>query len=151
MISFSIDVSALRNEIDQMTFGVKLLTASQTMLISWVYRFAQLATNVILVGRMIQIYIMTAIAPIPLALFGNEHTSNISKNFLKKFTSLCFQAVLIFIILKIYGNLVNAVSGQLTNDVSLDDLLWKNLFLMIVLVVSIFTSSKLANSIFNTN
>jgi hypothetical protein len=81
--SFSPDITTLRNEIDQMSFGVKLLTASQTMLISWVYRFAELATNVILVGRMIQIYIMTAVAPIPLALFGNELTSNISNNFLK--------------------------------------------------------------------
>ena len=149
--SFSPDINALRNDIDQMSFAVKLMTAAQTMMISLIYKFAELATNVILVGRMIQIYIMTAVAPIPLSLFGNEHTSNISKNFLKKFSAVCFQAVLIFIILKIYGGLVNSVSAQLTSEASLDDLLWKNLFLMIVLVVSIFTSSKLATSIFNAN
>lgn len=139
----------IRRQLSTLGYTDKLMLNAEVMIMSLIYWFGQMATKVILIGRMIQIYIMMAVAPIPLALFGNEHTSNISKNFLKKFAAISFHGVLMFIVLKIFGSLVNAIGLQTGSNI--EEMLRHNIFLMVVLVVAIFSCGKIANSMFNAH
>lgn len=46
-------------------------------------------------GRFFRIYMYTAIAPIPLASFAGEPTSNIGKSFLKSYAAVCLEGAII--------------------------------------------------------
>ena len=54
-------------------------------------------------GRMFRIYLYTAISPIPLAAFAGEPTQPIGISFLKSYTSVCLEGVIIALCCVIYS------------------------------------------------
>lgn len=48
-------------------------------------------------GRFFKLYMYTAIAPIPLSTLAGEPTQNIAKSFLKSYTAVCLEGVIILI------------------------------------------------------
>ena len=46
-------------------------------------------------GRFFKLYLYTAIAPVPLATFAGEPTQSIGKNFLKSYSAVCLEGVII--------------------------------------------------------
>ena len=46
-------------------------------------------------GRFFKLYLYTAIAPVPLAAFAGEPTSNIGKSFLKSYAAVCLEGAII--------------------------------------------------------
>lgn len=54
-------------------------------------------------GRMFRIYLYTAISPIPLAAFAGEPTQQIGVSFLKSYTSVCLEGVIIALCCVIYS------------------------------------------------
>ena len=55
---------------------------------------------------MIEIYLMTSMAPIPFATFGNREQSMLGQNYLRSLFALGFQGFLIMICVGIYAVLV---------------------------------------------
>lgn len=58
---------------------------------------------VIIYGRMIEIYLMTSLAPIPFATFANREQSQIGQNYFRSICALGFQGFLIMICVGIYA------------------------------------------------
>ena len=60
---------------------------------------------------MIEIYVVTALGPIPLATMGSSEWRSTGQNYLKSLLALGFQAFLIMIVVGIYAVLIRNISG----------------------------------------
>lgn len=106
----------------------------------------KICIQVALVGRMIQIYIYSVSAPIPIATLTSD-SLDVGKNFIKGLCSVGLQGVLMLFILGIYSALVMG----LASNGDMDWLLLKMLAYSIALGISLFKTSAWANSIMNTH
>ena len=53
--------------------------------------------NVLPYGRMIEIYLLTSLAPIPVATLSNRELGNTGQNYLKSLLAVGFQGLLILV------------------------------------------------------
>ena len=65
---------------------------------------------VIVYGRMIEIYLMVSLAPIPFSTFGNREQSQIGQNYLRSLFAIGFQGFLILVCVGIYAVLIQSVA-----------------------------------------
>jgi len=63
---------------------------------------------VIIYGRMIEIYLLTAVAPLPLATLAGDGTQGIAKKFLQVYFSVCLQGVVLLIGTMLYGAMLSS-------------------------------------------
>ena len=53
-------------------------------------------------GRFFKIYMFAALSPIPLSTFGSESTQEVGRNFLKSFTAVCAEGLIIGLALIVF-------------------------------------------------
>ncbi len=102
---------------------------------------------VIVYGRMIEIYLMTSLAPIPLSTFGNREQSQTGQNYLRSLFALGFQGFLIIICVGIYAVLIQSIS--FTSDIV--GSLWGVVGYTVLLVFTLFKTGGLARSVLNAH
>lgn len=102
---------------------------------------------VIINGRMIEIYLMTSLAPIPFATFGNSEQSMMGQNYLRSLFALGFQGFLMMICLGIYAVLIQTVS--FTADIA--GSLWSVMGFTILLAFVLFKTGSIAKSILSAH
>ena len=54
-------------------------------------------------GRFFRLYLYTAIAPVPLAAFGGEPSSNVGKSFVKSYAAVCLEGAIIVLACVIFS------------------------------------------------
>ena len=64
---------------------------------------------IITYGRMIEIYLVTSVAPIPMATMVSKESGNMGQNYLRSLFALAFQAFLIIVCVAIYAALVENI------------------------------------------
>ena len=96
---------------------------------------------------MIEIYLMTSLAPIPFATFGNSEQSMMGQNYLKSLFAVGFQGFLIMICVGIYAVLIQTIS--FTADIT--GSLWSVMGFTILLAFVLFKTGSLAKSILNAH
>lgn len=106
-----------------------------------------IAIFVIINGRMIEIYLMTSMAPIPFATFGNKDQSMMGMNYLKSLFALAFQGFLIMICVGIYAVLITGVA--FTSDIT--GSLWSVMGFTVLLAFTLFKTGALAKSILHAH
>ena len=102
---------------------------------------------VIVYGRMVEIYLMTSLAPIPFSTFGNREQSQIGQNYLRSLFALGFQGFLIIICVGIYAVLVQSVAFS-------DDIIasiWGVMGYTVLLCFTLFKTGSLAKSVFSAH
>ena len=102
---------------------------------------------VIVCGRMIEIYLMTSLAPIPLSTFGNREQSQTGQNYLHSLFALGFQGFLILICVGIYAVLIQSIS--FTSDIVAS--LWGVVGYTVLLCFTLFKTGGLARSVLNAH
>ncbi len=102
---------------------------------------------IVIYGRMIEIYLVTSLAPIPLATTLNREWGNMGQNYLRSLLALGFQAFLIIICVAIYAVLVQNISEM--EDISAA--IWTCLGYTVLLCFCLFKTSSLAKGIFNAH
>ena len=102
---------------------------------------------IITYGRMIEIYMITSVAPIPMATMVNREWGQMGQNYLRSLFALGFQAFLIMVCVSIYAVLVQNISVD--SDVS--TALWTCIGYTVLLCFTLFKSSSVAKSIFNAH
>lgn len=138
---------AIRNEVDELKILQQTLVAAQVLVIWLVYKFSIVIVQVIMIGRMFEIYVHLAIAPLPLATLPNTELSGVAKNFLKSFAAVSIQGAIIFIVLGMYNVVIsNAVS---VGGTELTPLLLEAMLYSLVLVASLFMTGRWSKSITN--
>ena len=102
---------------------------------------------IIVYGRMIEIYLVTSVAPIPMATMVNKEWGNMGQNYLRSLFALGFQAFLIVVCVAIYAVLVQniAVSGDISTAI------WTCMGYTVLLCFTLFKTGSLAKSIFNAH
>ena len=65
---------------------------------------------IITYGRMIEIYLVTSVAPIPMATMVSKESGNMGQNYLRSLFALAFQAFLIIVCVAIYAALVQNIA-----------------------------------------
>ena len=142
------NIEGISQTVENMEFGVQLLTCVEVTIIWLLIKFISVMVTVIVVGRMIEIYILLAIAPIPAATLPNSEASNIAKNFLKTFMAVCLQGAIIFLVIAMFGIIVSSV-GLTVDGAEFSKSLFSILGYALVLVIALFSTGKWAKSICN--
>ena len=102
---------------------------------------------VLVYGRMIEIYLMTSLAPLPVATLSNRELGGTGQNYLKSLFALGFQGFLIMICVGIYAVLVNT----LTVADNLHSAIFSIAAYTVILCFSLFKTGALAKSIFHAH
>ena len=81
-------------------------------LISWlVVLIAYIVSLVVCWARALQLYIMAAFSPIPLALMALDETRQIGIGYLKNFTAVCIAGLIILILLISFPIILGGLTG----------------------------------------
>ena len=102
---------------------------------------------IIVYGRMIEIYLMVSLAPIPFSTFANREQSQIGQNYIRLLFALGFQGFLIIICVGIYAVLIQSVSisGEIIASI------WGVMGYTVLLCFTLFKTGSLAKSVFNAH
>ena len=92
------------------TLGSLLGLFMQTMLIGLTMKALSIIIFVLVYGRMLEIYMLTSLAPIPVATLSNREVGQMGQNYLKSLFAVGFQGLLILLCVGIYGVLVQGIS-----------------------------------------
>ena len=148
--STAIDAAALdslRDTLDAMDLGPLLGLFLQSFIVQVCSTILSVAIFVIVYGRMVEIYLMTSLAPIPFSTFGNREQSHIGQNYLRALFALGFQGFLIMICIGIYAVLVQTVS--FTDDII--GSIWGIMGYTVLLCFSLFKTGTLAKSVMSAH
>ena len=96
---------------------------------------------------MIEIYLMTSLAPIPLSTFGNREQSQVGQNYLRSLFALGFQGFLIVICVGIYAVLVQSIA--FTDDIIAS--IWGVMGYTVLLVFTLFKTGSIAKSVLSAH
>ena len=102
---------------------------------------------IVVYERMIEIYMVTSVAPIPMASMMNREWGQMGQNYLRSLFALGFQAFLIMVCVAIYATLVQNIA--ITDDVS--TAVWTCIGYTVLLCFTLFKTSSLAKSVFNAH
>ena len=65
---------------------------------------------VLIYGRMLEIYMLTSLAPIPVATLSNREMGSMGQNYLKSLFAIGFQGLLILLCVGIYAVLIQGIA-----------------------------------------
>ena len=138
-----VGLSMLEAGMMQMEVGPLFGLFLQSFFIGISMRILSIIIFVLVYGRMIEIYMMVSLAPVPMATWGNHEQSHIGQNYLKSLFALGFQGFLILICVAIYAVLIQnvAISGDAINSI------WSIVGYTVLLCFTLFKTSSVAKSI----
>ena len=102
---------------------------------------------IIVYGRMVEIYLVTSVAPIPMATMLNREWGQMGQNYLRSLFALGFQAFLIIICVGIYAVLVQNIAME--SDIIAA--IWSCVGYTVLLCFTLFKTGSLAKSVFNAH
>lgn len=97
-IHFDRLIPGLEFQLESMTIGSLLSLWFQTLVVGLTMNILSICIFLVTYGRMIEIYVVTALGPIPLATMGSSEWRSTGQNYLKSLLALGFQAFLIMIV-----------------------------------------------------
>lgn len=146
--STAVDASALENleeTLMDMDLGSLLGLWLQSIIVQITMSALSILIFVIVYGRMIEIYLMVSLAPIPFSTFGSREQSQIGQNYLRSLLALGFQGFLILICVGIYAVMVQGIA--FTDDVI--GSIWGVMGYTVLLCFTLFKTGTLAKGVFN--
>ena len=146
--STAVDASALENleeTLMDMDLGPLLGLWLQSIIVQITMSALSILIFVIVYGRMIEIYLMVSLAPIPFSTFGSREQNQIGQNYLRSLLALGFQGFLILICVGIYAVMVQGIA--FTDDVI--GSIWGVMGYTVLLCFTLFKTGTLAKGVFN--
>ena len=148
--STAVDATALETmeeTLNGMDLGPLLGLFLQSFIVQVTMSILSVVIFVIVYGRMVEIYLMTSLAPIPFSTFGNREQSQIGQNYMRSLFALGFQGFLIIICVGIYAVLIQSVAFS-------DDIIasiWGVMGYTVLLCFTLFKTGSLAKSVFSAH
>ena len=140
-------LATMRSTLETLGPGTLLGILLQSFIVQIGIHILSIAIFVIINGRMIEIYLMASMAPIPFATFGNKDQSMMGQNYLRSLFALAFQGFLIMICVGIYAVLITRVA--FTSDIT--GSLWSVLGYTVLLAFTLFKTGTIAKSILHAH
>ena len=145
----SIDISSvtsgLEARLQSMEVGELFGLWFQSLFVGITMQAITICVFLVTYGRMIEIYLVTSVAPIPMATIMSKEAGGMGQNYLRSLFALGFQAFLIIVCVAIYAVLVQTIS--ISGDLSAA--MWSCMGYTVLLCFSLFKTSSLAKSVFN--
>ena len=140
-------IGDLEVRLQEMELGALFGLWVQSMFVGFTMWALAICIFIITYGRMIEIYLVTSVAPIPMATMANREWGQMGQNYLRSLFALGFQAFLIIICVAIYAILVRGIAVE--SDVS--TAIWTCMGYTVLLCFTLFKTSSLARSIFHAH
>ena len=140
-------IVGLEAKLAEMELGALFGLWMQSMFVGFTMWALAICIFIITYGRMIEIYLVTSVAPIPMATMANREWGQMGQNYLRSLFALGFQAFLIIICVAIYAILVRGIAVE--SDVS--TAIWTCMGYTVLLCFTLFKTSSLARSIFHAH
>lgn len=137
-------LAAMQATLEGMDLGPLLGLYLQTFVVQVTMLALSAIIFVIVYGRMVEIYLMVSLAPIPFATFENHEQSHTGQNYLRSLFALGFQGFLIMICVGIYAVLIQNLSFS-DNIISS---IWGVMGYTVLLAFTLFKTGSLAKSVF---
>ena len=139
----SIDISSVVNDMETrlmaMDLGPLFGLWFQSLFVGITMWALTICIFIIVYGRMVEIYLVTSIAPIPMATMLNREWGQMGQNYLRSLFALGFQAFLIIICVGIYAVLVQNIS--VASDIS--TAIWTCMGYTVLLCFTLFKTGSL--------
>ncbi len=148
--STAIDASTLasmESTLETMEVPALLSIFLQSLIVQFLIYLLSALIFVIVYARMIEIYLMVSLAPIPFATFGNREQSMIGQNYLRSLFALGFQGFLIMVCVGIYAVLIQSVA--FTTDII--GSLWGVMGYTVLLAFTLFKTGAVAKSVLHAH
>lgn len=129
----------IKTAVGQVDFGTGLLLGIVTMLGSLIITVLSFYIILICYGRFFRIYLLSALAPLPLSSFAGEGTASSGKAFIKSYIGYCMEGAVIIVSCIIFSAFMSS-SGLAVPDpnMSAGTIVWnylgETIFYMLVLV-----------------
>ena len=148
----SIDISSVMTDMESrlmdMELGPLFGLWFQSLFIGITMWALYICIFIVIYGRMIEIYLVTSVAPIPMAtMMSREVGGGMGQNYLRSLIALGFQAFLIIICVAIYAVLVQNIATE--SDVIMA--IWSCVGYTVLLCFTLFKTGSLAKSVFNAH
>ena len=137
----------IQSQLEAMEVGELLGLWFQTMFVGLTMNILSICIFLVVYGRMIEIYLVTSVGPIPLATMGNREWSQVGQNYLKSLIALGFQAFLIMVCVGIYAVMVQGIS----NAGNMSTAIWATMGYTVLLCYTLFKTGSLSKSIFGAH
>ena len=148
----SIDISAVMTDMESrlmdMDLGPLFGLWFQSLFIGITMWALYICIFIVIYGRMIEIYLVTSVAPIPMAtMMSREVGGGMGQNYLRSLIALGFQAFLIIVCVAIYAVLVQNIATE--SDVIMA--IWSCVGYTVLLCFTLFKTGSLSKSVFNAH
>ena len=144
----SIDITAvvtdLENRLSDMDIGGLLGLWFQSLFVGLTMNILSICIMLVVYGRLIEIYLVTSLGPIPLATIGNSEWRGMGQGYLKSLFALGFQAFLIMVVTGIYAVLIQNIA--LDGDVS--GAIWGCMGYTVLRCFCLFKTGSIAKAVF---
>ena len=139
-------MSTLETTLQAMELGPLLGLFAQTILIGITMKVIGIIIFVIVYGRMVEIYLMTSLAPIPFATFANREQSQVGQNYLRSLFAVGLQGFLILICVAIYAVLIQSIA--VSDPIGA---IWGLIGYTVLLCFTLFKTGSLAKSVLHAH
>ena len=147
----SLDISSVATNMEAslqaMDIGPLFGLWFQTLLVGMISWILSVCIFIIVYGRMIEVYLVTSLGPIPLATMANREWGQMGQNYLRSLFALAFQAFLIIVCVAIYAVLVQTISVE--SDVIAA--IWTCIGYTVLLCFTLFKTSSLSKAVFSAH
>ena len=147
----SIDISEVLADMEprlmEMDLGPLIGLWVQSLFIGITMWALYICIFIVIYGRMIEIYLVTSVAPIPMAAMMGKEWGGMGQNYLRSLLALWFQAFLIIVCVAIYAVLVQNIATE--DDVIMA--IWTCLGYTVLLCFTLFKTGTLAKAIFQAH
>lgn len=147
----SIDISSVVTDMEarlmEMDLGPLFGLWFQSLFVGITMWALTICIFIIVYGRMVEIYLVTSVAPIPMATMLNREWGQMGQNYLRSLFALGFQAFLIIVCVGIYAVLVQNIAME--SDIIAA--IWSCVGYTVLLCFTLFKTGSLAKSVFNAH
>ena len=137
----------LEATLETMGIGSLLGLWLQSLLIHVTMWALNIVIFVIVYGRMIEIYLLTSLAPIPVATLSNREIGSTGQNYIKSLFAVGFQGLLILVCVAIYAVLIQGIAtgGDPIGAI------WGCMGYTVLLCFCLFKTGSIARSVFSAH
>lgn len=146
-IDISSVVTDLHDRLMEMDIGPLFGLWFQSLFVGVTMWALTICIFIVIYGRMIEIYLVTSVAPIPMATMISKEWGQMGQGYLRSLFALGFQAFLIIVCVAIYAVLVQSIA----TETDIIKAIWTCMGYTVLLCFTLFKTGSLAKSVFNAH
>lgn len=146
--------SAIETAVEEAGFWASIPLWLVTILGSLFITIVSFTMIMTVYGRFFKLYMYTALAPVPLASFAGEGTSQMGKTFIKSYVGVCLEGAVIVLACLIFNAFSSASAPVLDDSITTVTMIWKYIgeviFNMLILVGLVKGADRIVKEMLGT-